>query len=350
MKMNFLIDNGREGTIPSGEFQTRFLDLSQVASIANRRFYRQGLNWAVAGMQIRSAPLVAPADNSYVPKINILVQKLPNTWVMSNAWEKSFRAWQKMNREALAETPSIKPKFLDFKIYADKFHHEQKFDKNLLPRSFEYDSTNQAFTVNTAKPGEWVASKVSIPVTTPAGSIDVGETSEFEFIAVGANYPGTNGDHNAVSLIEGYASSRGLPYTEDPNAPGDAMDTGGATPENWISAMFNEGTNVDRNVLDDMITENNQAPYPFEGMDLLTTDTQYPGGANQLPGLELHDALEVTSTTIGSITNIPGGNFPCGLIAFTIGNDTANAITVSLQLTLVPGNHRGYLAESMTEM
>ena len=29
---------------------TEFIDLSQVASLMNRRFYRQGINWAVAGL------------------------------------------------------------------------------------------------------------------------------------------------------------------------------------------------------------------------------------------------------------------------------------------------------------
>ena len=33
---------------------TSFIDLSQIASLLNRRFYRQGLNWAVSGMKIFS--------------------------------------------------------------------------------------------------------------------------------------------------------------------------------------------------------------------------------------------------------------------------------------------------------
>jgi hypothetical protein len=40
-----------------------------------------------------------------------------------------------MNREALAETESVAPKFLDFKVYADADHHEAGFAANLLPRS-----------------------------------------------------------------------------------------------------------------------------------------------------------------------------------------------------------------------
>ena len=39
-------------TAPGGGLSTSYIDLSQCASIINRRFYRQGLNWAVAGFKI----------------------------------------------------------------------------------------------------------------------------------------------------------------------------------------------------------------------------------------------------------------------------------------------------------
>jgi hypothetical protein len=65
MKLNFQFLDYREGeTVPidPGQFATRVLDLSQVASLVNRRFYRQGLSWAVSNTKIRSAPLQASAD------------------------------------------------------------------------------------------------------------------------------------------------------------------------------------------------------------------------------------------------------------------------------------------------
>jgi len=298
-----------------------FIDLSQVASLVNRRFYRQGINWAVAGFKVLTTGTG-----------QIQISKLPNTWVMSNAWEKSFRAWTKMNNSALAEAPSVRPKFLDFKVYADAAHHQLGFGGNLLPVS----SGLGAFA-----PGEWEPSKIIVPLTD-------GSDNAFsrELIAVGASYPG-NGPSglNALSLIEGYAASRGLPNVVDPNVPTDAASANGSTPQNWMSAMFNEGTDQDDLVLDDMISENNLAPYPFEN-DGVNADTMYPGGANQGPGLQIHDVELVTATTIGGTTRLKGGNFPCGLvnIASTIDGQ------ITLQIDLVPGNHRGYLCEPMTEM
>jgi len=322
----------------SGAGSTSYVDLSQVASLVNRRFYRQGINWAVAGFKF-----VGTAAGV------IQISKLPNTWVMSNSWEKSFRAWTKMNREAMQEAQSVRPKFLDFKIYADVDHHQLGYDQNLLPLAgFNAPMISAKFT-----PGEWESAKVFVPEpynSVPGAGTDTMNT--LEMIAVGASYPGPGASgHDAVSLIEGYAASRALPNALDPNTPTDAEDVAGPTPENWLSAIFNEGTTQTADVLDELTNENNLAPYPFEGGDDgaggVYIDTMYPNGANQVPYLQTHDYEFVTGTTIGGTTRLKGGNFPCGLIRLDVEADVE---FVQLQIDLVPGNHRGYLCEPMTEM
>jgi len=306
-----------------------YIDLSQAASLANRRFYRQGINWAVAGIKVIS---LQPGS--------VNVYKLPNTWVLSNAWEKGMRAWNKMNNAALAESPSIRPKFLDFKVYMDSEHHLAGFGGNLLPLS--------PFG-GVATAGEWESSKIVVPLTD-------GTDNAFsrELIAVGPNYPGNGASGlNAVSLIEGYAASRGLPNVLDPNVPADAADANGGAPQNWITAMFNEGTDQDDLVLDDMISENNLAPYPFEN-DGTAVDTMYPGGANQMSGVQWHDSVQIFSSSgvaaagVGT-QRVKGGNFPCGLIRLDWAPDETSANLI-IQVDLVPGTHRGYLCEPMTEM
>lgn len=314
---------------------TDFLDLSQVASLVNRRFYRQGLNWAVAGLKF------VGSNNA-----QIIVSKLPETWVMSNSWEKGFRNWQRMNNEALAENESVRPKFLDFKIYADSKHHEKGFAANLLPSVI-----SAAGVPVVGQPGEWESSKFVIPRTDGTD-----QANSREVIAVGANYPGVSAvtGYNAVSLIEGYAASRALPNIIDPNTPGDMDSAAGGTPQNWMTALHNEGTVQDSAVLTDMETENNQAPYPFENGEIpggggaTWTDTQYPNGANQLSGLQIHNLETVTGTSVGGITRMPGGQFPCGLIRIDV--DAAEGTQFFMEIDLVPGNHRGYLAEPMLEM
>ena len=232
-----------------------YIDLSQVASLVNRRFYRQGINWAVSGFKVLTGSNLTGS---------VKISKLPNTWIMSNSWEKSFRTWTKMNNEALAETESVRPRFLDFKIYADDDHHKAGFAANLLPIS----SNITPFVA-----GEWKPSMISYPDNTTASGI----TREAEFIAVGSSYNGAGASgEQAVSMIEGYAASRGLPNIKDPNTPGDSADAAGSFPENWMAAIFNEGTDQTQEVLEDLTNDNNIAPYPFEG-DGINTDTMYPG-------------------------------------------------------------------------
>jgi len=313
--------------VPNGS-SFQYIDLSQVASLVNRRFYRQGINWAVAGFKFLS-------DSGTTGAVQI--SKLPNSWIMSNSWEKSFRAWSQMNREAMAEAPSLRPKFLDFKIYADADHHLAGSGANLMPRS------------NTVEflPGQWDYSTFVIPLSdaSPANSVTR------DVVAVGSNYvgPGASGNF-AVSLIEGYAASRALPDIRDPNMPDDASDASGSVAENWQSALFNEGTTQDGEVIQDLETQNNQAPYPFEN-DGTNLDTMYPGGANQGTGLQIHDLDYISGTTIGGTTRLKGGNFPCGLIRIDFANIVnPTDFAFALQIDLIPGNHRGYLCEPMTEM
>jgi len=320
--------------VPATGAKTSFYcDLSQITSLLNRRFMRQGLNWAVAGIKIQSTMNIG----------SIECLKLPNTWVMSNAWEKSFRTWSKMNNEAMAETQSARPKFLDFKIFADEEHHQAGFAANLLPSAGE----PSAFSLY--KAGEWESSKLEIPDATNAFPA---LTQTYELVATGRSFsgPGASG-FNCVSLIDGYAASRALPNILDPNMPGDADDTTGSTPENWISAVFNQGTEQSSEVIEDLTTENNIAPYPFEN-DGVHTDTMYPGGANQGPGLQLHDSAYWTNTaqTVLNTHRIKGGNFPCGLIKFNCVNYGEQDASLHIQIDLMPGDHRGYLCEPMTEM
>ncbi len=314
-------------TVPAGD---HYIDISQCASLVNRRFYRQGLNWAVAGFSFFTS---SDASGS------IGIAKVPDTWVASNAWMKGFAAWQAMNRDALSESESVKPKFLDFKVFMDSTHHSNGVSNNLIP----VDTQNPPQSYNQ---GEWEYSKYHIP-NTSVDSSDPTSNNPREIVWTGASYQGAgaSGDF-AVSLIEGYAASRGLPDIEDPNAPADASSVNSSFAQNWLAALDNDFDQQAGEVLADMISENNQAPYPYEG-DGTATDTQYPGGANQAPGPQSHMVALVSPTTIGGRTNIEGGNFQGGLVKIT--NNTGDT-AMTMFLHLVPGPHRGYMCQPMQDV
>ncbi len=283
-----------------------YVDLSQCASLVNRRFYRQGLNWAVAGITL--------VDDSGSGAGTVTVQKLPSTWVTSNGWEKTFRAWMKMNNNALDEVPSVKPKYLDYKIHFDLFHAEDSsFDYNLLPSEY------------TGAVAEWNASRVHIPnsvVTNPSGTPGGQEA----FLIHMCGNTGTD----SKGIIEGYQDSRALPFSPDPNVLAD-------TSTNWISAIFNEGNSQDNAVLNDLEDDFDEVPYDLE---------RYPGGGSFSPNGEFVDTVDFTTTTVSGRNRIKPFNAPCGLIRFNNRSDA----DLTMYIDLVPGHHRGYLAEPMTEM
>lgn len=302
--------------VAPGGTSRSYIDLSQSASILNRRFYRQGLNWAVAGIKIQSdQPLI------------IYSQKLPNTWACSNAWHKTFSLWNKQMNDTLAlgGNESVRARFSDFKIYADIDHRITggfTFSGNLLP----IDGNGIP-----AVPGEWDASSIVLPQTAADASGTLIDPTQYTLHMVGPSTGISKG------IIEGYADSRSYPQSPDPVAPP------ASSPANWMSSMFDDGS-ANPEILDNAENENDDLPY---------TQIDYPGGATQLTGLEYSDisSLYATSATTNiGVARLKGGNFPCGLIAILIQNNGSELANITIQVDLIPGDHRGYLAEPMQDM
>ena len=308
------LTDGSSGTIEPVTDEVNFpgtqffyADLSKMCSALNRRFYRQGLNWAVSSIEV-----ISSEDG------NIQVNKLPNTWVMSNAWEKAFRAWKRQQDETLEDgtQESVRAKFNDFKIMMNsrQLSGIASGKGQLLPTDSEF---------NYLLEGEWQHSQIVIPNYGAPGV-----NYEPYMIAVGNDVGGAGG---AVSLIKAYENSRSVPQSPDPVTPAGVLNT-----ENIFRAMFDVGDN-NEDVLENVVGKNDELPY-----DQLA----YPGADVNFTGLEIHSIHPITNTTIGGSTFIPGTNFPCGLIEFAISTESPPIFKIHL----VPGNHRGYLADSMTEM
>ena len=299
-------------SLESGATGNFYIDLSQAASILNRRGYRQGLNWAVAGFKIITSQ-----------NCEILIRKAHDTWVTSGSWEKTMRHWLKQQNEAIAEAgaESAVSAFRDYKVYLDDEHVSagtaNTFDANLIPLGGD----GLPYPV-----GEWEPSQVVIPnVGAP------GVTAEYNVTLYGGSTPAKKG------AVDGYALSRAYPQSPDPDAP--AISTG------WIGDMMDKGDDQDA-VLQNATLKNNDLPY---------NQTVYPGVGSGVPGETsgtsmTHDIATVTGTTVGGITRMKGGSFPCGLIRIDVNNTSGTDLQVRLLVELVPGYHRGYLAESMTEM
>ncbi len=300
-------------SVTGGSTGRSYLDLSQIASLVNRRFYRQGLNWAVAGFKVVS---LQPGTVS--------VAKLPNTWVTSNAWEKAFRAWNKQQMDSIEDSgaESAVARFRDFKVFADVDHVTAGTAANLLPVDF---------AGNFYAPGEWEYSQIVVPNINPDATGSTVDPREYTLNMVGVN----NNAGISRGIIEGYADSRAFPQSPDPVSP--VIGSG----DNWLRDMFDVG-NDNSEITNNATDKNDDLPYP---------QVHYPGGASQASGLEWHDSVTIFESNptngIGA-QKIKGGNFPCGLIA--VDWSPVNSSNLVIQVDLVPGNHRGYLCEPMTEM
>jgi hypothetical protein len=283
----------------------QYIDIMQVASLMNRRAYRQGQNVAIGGFTLLTT----------TPQ-NVLIEKLPNTWVVSASWEKSFRAWKRQQDEALEDgtQQSVRARFNDFKVYFDEAH---AVVGNLLPAA-----------TNLPPPGtgtlaEWDYSEIVIPNYGAPGTNYIPRLHMLGPDAGGFT-PLTKG------IIEGYAASRSVPQSPDPEVP-PSVTSG----DNWLNLMFDVGDN-NTEVLTNAIENNNDLPYD---------QINYPG--ETFFETEIVDFMSVTGTTVGGMTRGRGSTFPCGLIKLNLSEATAPFV---LLVHMIPGPARGYMCQSMVEM
>ena len=303
---------------------TNYIDLSLAASAANRRFYRQGIIWAVAGMTLHTAP---SGEDAVVGDFD--VSKIPETWVAQNAYTKAKALWMKSQNQVLQDQDSVAAKYRDFKI---------NLDGQMIAATIQDASASPAGDGEiclpidrqnfTAKIGEWVYSTLQLP--RDGGSLS---PDEVQMHMVGSNVAGGGGTLDSVGLIHGYALSRTRPQLIDPNTPTD----GG-----WMNEIFDVADNLDEIRLD--VTDNNDVP-PYRVGDSATSSEFYPGGVNNQPSTQLHSVEFISPSTVGGKTHIPGGTFNCGLIRFDWAISNA-AQSMFLAIDLVPGTHKGYLAEA----
>lgn len=291
MRMSFDVDS-----------DVKYLDLSQCASILNRRFYKQGIQWAVARITF--------VDTTGLANGTVNVQKIPTTWVAANSWKKSEAAWDRMNKHAMEFAEGVKPRYYDYKIHMDQSHVAGGFSQNLLPVG-----------IAPGTQGEWLASEFVIP--------DEGTNTVQSF-----RVHMMGGDNaNGKGLVQGYQLSRALPFSPDPV-------TFSTLSENWISQVFNQGTLQTSEVLDDLEETNDAPPYTYPNYI----------GSSAFPQNEIVDEVVFRNTAQrpapGSRLSIGGFTAPCGLIRI----DQLAGATLRMYVDLVPGSHRGYLCESMGDM
>lgn len=288
--------------------KTLYLDLSQCASIVNRRFYRQGLVWPVQGFELKDVGV-----NS-ITSANVLISKLQDTWATNNAWVKSKSIWDEQQMLAVEQmgAESAVARFRDYKIHMDSTHVGMDFSLNILPVSAD----GTPFL-----PGEWEASEVVIPTDGGGGGQDEYYLQMYD-----------NSSSDAKSILGGYVFSRSYPQSPDPAAP--AVNT------SWFNDVMDYG-NVNDNVISNVVDTNDDLPY---------NQTAYPGQPSNGSGAEYHDKMLLTGTTISGTDHAPGGIFQCGLIRLDLEGFSDSVLQeMDLIINLVAGETRGYSTFEMED-
>lgn len=303
-----LLNTGPLSEIPSGG---KFIDIAQCLSILNRKSYRQGMNYAISNIKFYSNT-----------GTSIQVKILPNHWCMDNSTTKMFELWKEQRALVLKESPSLKAKWSDFKIFMNTDHAAAGVGGNLTPLA--PDGTPYLL-------GSWEASEITTPVDGGA----TGTSHQSTIHVVGDNVPAgvfQPGVTTSVSAIQQYADSRALIMSPDP------VPLGGGVFRETVYNLTSAHDEMAQEIMNDVTFQNDTPPYDRIG---------YPGGSAQ-PYLELGDIaiLNNYGDAASFSTYNTGPMVPAlGLINLGFGIAGDPSQTVSIEIDLVPGKYKGVLAE-----
>ncbi len=295
--------------LPVDKNSVSFIDLGQCYSLVNRIFARQGMQYAIAGIQAHGSTAT-----------EITISRLPESWPCINAWEKTYHVWRESQAQVLEHSPGIEGRYHDFKVHMDETHHTAGFANNLIPDGFAVTGFGVSFGY------DWLASHIQIP-NDPAP----GTTTEFNLHVLG--------DSNLVSkgMIAGYAASRGRPQQVDPNVPDAPL-------ENWMQDAFDVGDDLDE-IRADLLAENDEPPYVVGVPG--DPDTFYPGGGNQ--GGIVKEAILILRGGLGTQTFTGGFTAPAGLLRMVCASSDETT-GGQIRISLMAGGYKGCMARPMQKV
>lgn len=291
LNFDMSIDGASTGDPTSTGTTFRHIDLAKELSKVNRKLYRQCRRYAVAGIQ------VIGNEGSSVSFFTA-----HDTWVTKNAIKKAFHMWQKMNKQVLAENPSIKPTWHDFKVFLN-YEHRANYTNDLQATpDFDY----APFSV-----GEWQYSKLVFPESHESNLMIHGN-----HVNAGGVSAAFSSSTDTMGIIEAYKESRATVQDESPEHTPVVLT-------NPYNMLFDHG-DVNEDILDNLEDYNDNAPYP---------QYVYNGDSNNRT---LYNAAEIRVQSSETVNMTNGFVAPCGLIKVATSQDSG---IMRLKVFLVPANN-----------
>jgi len=296
-------------TPSSGAFDC-VIDVAKDLSAVNRRLYRQGMQYYIQNIKIATGK----------GKIVSIVSTAGDTWIVHNAWKKSFALWRDQQKLVSETMPSIHGKWADFKVTL-------------------WDGASTALTTivgsDNAAPDEWNHSNYVWD--------DDGTERTPTFTIIGSTAPTSK-----IGMIQEYAISRAR-VAAAPTLDGDASDS-----------IFLKGIHNDEAITDlvDLVEAENDTP-PYDADEYVGGDTQSDEPMVQ----NINFASEYAPSNTGGFTA------ECGLIringssqltaTFPRASSGSGAFDdvhyleenldepLIVQLTVAPGPYKGVMASPM---
>lgn len=284
-----------------------YIDLASDLSNINRRLYRQGMQYAVAGLTVTDE-VGATRD------LEINVSTAGNTWIVHNAWKKGQALWMEMQKEVLDSNPSVAGKWRDFKVR--------------MTEQMAFVNTRRALNGSMGPwPAgqEWSQSKFVVPQhdVDPATGL-VKPAEEWYASLIGPDDPASY----VFSLVKAYEESRATVQSVAPNVPG-------TVPNSFYLKLQDDGSQ-DPELAAVIIDENDQPPYA----------DAYPGGGSFTVGESLTRVGRAVLNANAPTLQMPGFTSECGFVHIS-GKSTQGTGNCRVQVHLVPGEYKGVLAVPM---
>jgi len=283
-----------------------YIDLASDLSKVNRRLYKQGKVYAVAGITFGFVPSAVSPD-----VVVCGVSTAGDTWTVQNSWTKAKNTWSNQQRRARKLIgSSAKPTWEDFKVYLDDAHRVGTIASVLA---------GDGGAVGT---GEWDYSQL------------VWEEDDHSIDHVYLHLIGGNVSTTDWGLILGYQQSRATVQPEDPDLPAEYST-------NMYAKLATDEDAVADEVANAMEQENDEPPYDHD---------DYPGSDtnSDAPWLQ-----QFAVASIGQpLGRLPSFQVECGLIKIEMAGhnaaDPQRPVPPTLVIVhLMPGNYQGVLAENM---
>jgi len=292
---------------PSSGEATANIDIAKGLSTVNRRLYRQGMNYAVAGVSI------GRFDTGIT---KCMLQTAGNTWMVQNAWKKGYALWRAQQREVLKVMPSIEGTWADFKVTLD----DVVTTATLNPRNSTTGGSSGDPVCDEWNYSEYVWD-------------DDGTEREPKFHLIGASNLASS-----IGLVQEYHISRAAVHLDDPDVDSDASDS--------IYAKSLGTDEISDMLVDNVEAENDQPPYDQSEM--------YGGDTAG----DLAVIIDEFSTSMHNSGRSVPFIAPCGLLRVNITSKVNNDIQQPWTLVasdemhavfvhIAPGGYKGVLATPM---